>query len=221
MIGHERGRTKRIHPPLSFAADRMRQIESAWGGLDRDNTLGDALRITSMGQYRSDSSPQPWIRQKSRVLDVTLTSLLTYAVDITALQQQQQPTRRRASTPPGNTLSFASPSVQTMTFCGYKLSLCLVVISVWGIVQLLVMAGLLYFEAGAFFEDLHLESSYDSKENFITDVAKGFKNCSFNCFIAACLYIVTLGVSGWQFYLNQKTTNHDVQAQGMMVTDRL
>ncbi|KAG0716922.1 RNA 3'-terminal phosphate cyclase [Chionoecetes opilio] len=41
----------------------------------RNNTLGDALRITSMGQYRSDTSPQPWIRKKSRVLDVTLTRL--------------------------------------------------------------------------------------------------------------------------------------------------
>ncbi|KAG0723761.1 Ribonuclease Z, mitochondrial [Chionoecetes opilio] len=57
--------------PLS-AAKRLisRVCRSTW-----NNTLGDALRITSMGQYRSDSSPQPWIRKKSRVLDVTLTRL--------------------------------------------------------------------------------------------------------------------------------------------------
>ncbi|KAG0721260.1 S-methyl-5'-thioadenosine phosphorylase [Chionoecetes opilio] len=50
------------------AAKRLisRVCRSTW-----NNTLGDALRITSMGQYRSDSSPQPWIRKKSRVLDVT------------------------------------------------------------------------------------------------------------------------------------------------------
>ena len=28
-----------------------------------------------MGQYRPDSSPQPWVRQTSRVLDVALTRL--------------------------------------------------------------------------------------------------------------------------------------------------
>ncbi|KAG0721063.1 hypothetical protein GWK47_047210 [Chionoecetes opilio] len=41
--------------PLS-AAKRLipRVCRSTW-----NNTLGDALRITSMGQYRSDSSPQP------------------------------------------------------------------------------------------------------------------------------------------------------------------
>ncbi|KAG0725444.1 Zinc finger protein 622 [Chionoecetes opilio] len=48
------------------------------------HTLGDALRITSMGQYRSDSSPQPWIRKKSRVLDVTLTRLRLGHTTLTA-----------------------------------------------------------------------------------------------------------------------------------------
>ncbi|KAK8398806.1 hypothetical protein O3P69_004124 [Scylla paramamosain] len=93
-----------------------------------------------------------------------------------------------------------------MTFCGYKFSLCLLLISAWGLVQLLVMGLFFYGEAPAFLEDLPLEDHYDSRENFVTDVNKGFKNNAFNCFIAACLYIVTLGVSGWQFYLNQKTT---------------
>ncbi|KAG0710066.1 putative ATP-dependent RNA helicase DDX46 [Chionoecetes opilio] len=51
--------------PLS-AAKRLisRVCRSTW-----NNTIGDALRITSMGQYRSDSSPQPWIRKKFRILD--------------------------------------------------------------------------------------------------------------------------------------------------------
>ncbi|KAG0725882.1 Cytochrome c-type heme lyase [Chionoecetes opilio] len=57
--------TSRIHVqdtiwPLDplFAVKRViyRVCRSTW-----NNTLGDALRITSMGQYRSDSSPQPWL----------------------------------------------------------------------------------------------------------------------------------------------------------------
>ncbi|KAG0713272.1 hypothetical protein GWK47_016559 [Chionoecetes opilio] len=66
--------------PLS-AAKRLisRVCRSAW-----NNTLGDALRITSMGHYRSDSSPQPWIRKKSRVLDVALTRLRLGHTTLTA-----------------------------------------------------------------------------------------------------------------------------------------
>ncbi|KAG0712701.1 Lysosomal alpha-mannosidase [Chionoecetes opilio] len=57
--------------PLSAAKCLISRVcRSTW-----NNMLGDTLRITSMGQYRSDSSPQPWIRKKSRVLDVTLTRL--------------------------------------------------------------------------------------------------------------------------------------------------
>ena len=57
--------------PLSTAKRLLPRIcRSTW-----DSTLSNALRITSMGQYRSDSSPQPWVRQRSRVLDVALTRL--------------------------------------------------------------------------------------------------------------------------------------------------
>ncbi|KAG0727086.1 UPF0587 protein C1orf123 [Chionoecetes opilio] len=66
--------------PLSTATLLIsRFCRSTW-----NNTLGDALRITSMGQYRSDSSPQPWIRKKSRVLDVTLARLRLGHTTLTA-----------------------------------------------------------------------------------------------------------------------------------------
>lgn len=59
--------------PLPYStAKRLisRTCHTAW-----DTTLRDTLRLTTMGHYRSDSSPQPWIRQTSRVLDVALTRL--------------------------------------------------------------------------------------------------------------------------------------------------
>ncbi|KAG0729817.1 Decapping and exoribonuclease protein [Chionoecetes opilio] len=40
-----------------------------------DTSLGDALRAPTMGHYRSDSSPHPWKRQTSRILDVALTRI--------------------------------------------------------------------------------------------------------------------------------------------------
>ena len=43
---------------------------SAW-----DSSLGPVLRATSMGAYRSDSTTQPWVRRRTRILDVALTRL--------------------------------------------------------------------------------------------------------------------------------------------------
>ncbi|KAG0727408.1 Craniofacial development protein 2 [Chionoecetes opilio] len=69
------------HPSLCRSLSTATRLisRSTW-----NNTLGDALRITSMGQYRSDSSPQPWIRKKSHVLDVTLTHLRLGHTTLTA-----------------------------------------------------------------------------------------------------------------------------------------
>ncbi|MPC62253.1 hypothetical protein E2C01_056336 [Portunus trituberculatus] len=57
--------------PLSTAKTIITHVcHSTW-----NNMLGDALRTTSMSQYRTDSSPQPWVRQHSHVLDVTIARL--------------------------------------------------------------------------------------------------------------------------------------------------
>jgi len=88
--------------------------------------------------------------------------------------------------------------------CGYKTSICGVLLSLWGIVQLLFMGVLFYIESPAFIEDLPIEESYESLDAYMADVHRGFKANAFNCLIGACLYIVTLGVSTWQLYENQK-----------------
>ena len=40
-----------------------------------NESLTPVLQTTSMGQYRSDSSPQPWVRKTSHKLNVALTRL--------------------------------------------------------------------------------------------------------------------------------------------------
>ncbi|XP_045107993.1 uncharacterized protein LOC123502793 [Portunus trituberculatus] len=59
-------------PLQPHSAKRLisRLCHSSW-----DSSLNTALRITSMGLYCSDSSPQPWVRKQSRILDVALTRL--------------------------------------------------------------------------------------------------------------------------------------------------
>ncbi|XP_050686437.1 ATP-dependent DNA helicase DDX11-like isoform X2 [Eriocheir sinensis] len=57
--------------PLSTAKSLIsRTCHASW-----DDTLADTLRTTSMGQYRTNSSQQLWVRKMSRVLDVALTRL--------------------------------------------------------------------------------------------------------------------------------------------------
>ncbi|XP_045101300.1 uncharacterized protein LOC123498199 [Portunus trituberculatus] len=59
-------------PLQLYSAKRLisRLCHSSW-----DSSLNTALRVTSMGLYCSDSSPQPWVRKQSRILDVALTCL--------------------------------------------------------------------------------------------------------------------------------------------------
>ena len=66
--------------PLSTSKRLITQTcRSKW-----DDSLPPALRLTSMGQYRSDSSPQPWVRMTSRALDVALTRLRLGHTTLTA-----------------------------------------------------------------------------------------------------------------------------------------
>ncbi|XP_050706619.1 uncharacterized protein LOC126991996 [Eriocheir sinensis] len=56
--------------PLPLSTAKCLISRTSW-----DDTLANTLRTTTMGQYRTNSSPQPWVRKKSRVLDVALTRL--------------------------------------------------------------------------------------------------------------------------------------------------
>ncbi|KAG0719128.1 hypothetical protein GWK47_051140 [Chionoecetes opilio] len=62
-----------IHPPLLLSI--VKRLISQVCRFTWDTSLGDALRAPTMGLYRSDSSPHPWKRQTSRILDVALTRI--------------------------------------------------------------------------------------------------------------------------------------------------
>lgn len=93
-----------------------------------------------------------------------------------------------------------------MKICGPKLSLCGLVISVWGIIQLTLMGFFYFIHSVALVEDLPLEPHYPSPQQFYTDVDVAYSQNAFNCWIAACLYVLTLVVSGQQFYANSRAT---------------
>lgn len=93
-----------------------------------------------------------------------------------------------------------------MPVCGPKLSLCGVVLSAWGIVQLSLMGIFFYTKSVALIEDIPLKEKYDSHEELMTDMDNGYQQNAMNCWIAALLYLVTLCFSVQQFWMNNRST---------------
>ncbi|CAG5029350.1 unnamed protein product [Parnassius mnemosyne] len=93
-------------------------------------------------------------------------------------------------------------------FCGPKLSLCGLILSVWGIIQLTLMGVFYYIEAVALLEDLPLEEEggHHTIEGFIHKVEVGYSQNAYNCWIAALLYVITLVISGHQFWMNNRSS---------------
>ncbi|KAK4312290.1 hypothetical protein Pmani_016271 [Petrolisthes manimaculis] len=90
-------------------------------------------------------------------------------------------------------------------FCGPKCSLCCALTSVWGIVQLTLMGIFFWIRSPAFLEDLVIpEHAHDSAEGYLTAMDDSFHTIAINCGVAAALYGVTLVVSGWQMWLNNR-----------------
>ncbi|XP_065167079.1 ribonuclease kappa [Atheta coriaria] len=94
-----------------------------------------------------------------------------------------------------------------MPVCGPKLSLCGLILSVWGIIQLSLMGIFYYIHSVALAEDLPgLEEGFATSEEFYAHVNRGYNQNAYNCWIAACLYLVTLVVSGHQFWANSRSS---------------
>ncbi|CAL1674697.1 unnamed protein product [Lasius platythorax] len=94
-----------------------------------------------------------------------------------------------------------------MKICGPKYALCGLVLSVWGIFQLLFMGVFFYVRSVALVEDLPLgERNFTSLENFYDVVDRGYTQNAYNCWIAACIYVLTFLFSGHQFYLNSRSS---------------
>ncbi|KAG0718079.1 hypothetical protein GWK47_053177 [Chionoecetes opilio] len=57
------------HHPLPLPLSNIKRLISRVCRFTWDTSLGDALRATTMGHYRSDYSPHSWIRETSRFLN--------------------------------------------------------------------------------------------------------------------------------------------------------
>ncbi|XP_057376516.1 ribonuclease kappa-like [Daphnia carinata] len=93
-----------------------------------------------------------------------------------------------------------------MPFCGPKCSLCCTIVSIWGIVQLVLMGVFFYTHSVALAEDLTLKEHYNNLDEFYKDVNASYEQNAYNCWIAALIYLVTLCVSVHQFWLNNRVS---------------
>ncbi|XP_015117393.1 ribonuclease kappa-B [Diachasma alloeum] len=94
-----------------------------------------------------------------------------------------------------------------MKVCGPKYALCGLIISAWGIVQLLLMGIFFFFRSVALIEDLPLEGkTFDGPDAFYFEAERCYTQNAMNCWIAACIYVLTFLFSGHQFYVNSRTS---------------
>jgi len=95
-----------------------------------------------------------------------------------------------------------------MAICGPKLSLCGLILSVWGIIQLSFMGIFYYVRSVALVEDVPgmEEVHLTTLDAFYKEADKGYTQNAYNCWIAACLYIITLAFSGHQFWVNSRSS---------------
>ncbi|XP_050315739.1 ribonuclease kappa [Anthonomus grandis grandis] len=93
-----------------------------------------------------------------------------------------------------------------MAICGPKCSLCGLIISAWGIIQLALMGIFYYVEAVALAEDVPEVSSYKNLQDFYSQMSNGYQQNAYNCWIAALLYLITMAFSAHQFWLNNRSS---------------
>ncbi|CAF1043437.1 unnamed protein product [Adineta ricciae] len=88
--------------------------------------------------------------------------------------------------------------------CGPKLSLCCSIISVWGIVQFLLMGVFFYMEAAPLLDDFEFDHNTTNTKVFRDNLSSAYNQRAHNCWIAAFLYVGLLVIAGSQFMTNQK-----------------
>ncbi|XP_023221020.1 ribonuclease kappa-B-like [Centruroides sculpturatus] len=91
--------------------------------------------------------------------------------------------------------------------CGPKLSVCCSVLSIWGIIMLVLMGIFLYCKSVAFVEDLAIdERNHTTRNELLLNADNLYKQAAYNCWVAACLYIISLAVSVHQYFMNRQAS---------------
>lgn len=91
--------------------------------------------------------------------------------------------------------------------CGPKLSLCCSVISVWGIIQCLLLGIFFFVQAAPLIDDFDFDHEGTTQNVFDERLKEAFHQRAYNCWIAAFLYVALLVFAGSQFITNLKRSS--------------
>jgi len=106
---------------------------------------------------------------------------------------------------PRNPGKGSAKSEAMFRICGPKLSLCGLLLSIWGILQLGLMSLLFYFRSVAFVEDLKVEETDGMNgDQLYQEIDKAYGDAARNCLITTACYGFTLLLSAHQFWVNSK-----------------
>lgn len=128
-------------------------------------------------------------------------------------RQQRRKRRSREGTNNNNSLrSYLNIIMLDLRFCGPKLSIFGILVSIWGIIQLSLMALAFHSKSIAVVEDLNFNETIVDPKNpedyklYKNRMEDSFDIQALNCAIAAGIYVVTLLVSYHQYWLNNRAT---------------
>jgi len=110
------------------------------------------------------------------------------------------------------------PVTMRLLFCGPKCSICCTLLSIWGIIMLPILGGLLTVKSVAFKEDFHVgpseylgldpnETNHDEMayiNKLVEEVHKKYDDGAFNCYVATAIYGASFLISLHQWYLNHR-----------------
>ena len=91
-----------------------------------------------------------------------------------------------------------NPKLNKLHICGPGLSVCCSLLSIWGIIMLVILGGLLTVKSAAFIEDIPKVEA----ETYGEELEKGYQAAARNCFGAVGLYGACLVFCGVQVFFN-------------------
>ncbi|KAF4089248.1 hypothetical protein AMELA_G00064180 [Ameiurus melas] len=89
--------------------------------------------------------------------------------------------------------------------CGPKMAVCMLVLSMWGVIMLAMLGIFFSVHSAVLIEDVPLnEEDLQDSQNPLQNVYAVYNQVGYNCFIAAGIYVVIGFVSFIQVRLNKR-----------------
>ncbi|MBN3313003.1 RNKB Ribonuclease, partial [Atractosteus spatula] len=93
----------------------------------------------------------------------------------------------------------------SLLFCGPKLAACGIVLSIWGVIMLLLLGIFFNVHSAVLIEDVPFtEDDMLLDKNPPQKIYGLYDQVSYNCFIAAAIYLLVGGLSFCQVQLNKR-----------------